>query len=218
MTAAAVYEILGFVASVLIVVSITQKSIFRLRIIGLGGSLTFLTYGLLIGAYPIVAVNGAATAIHLWYLRKLTADSAEVFRALPVRPESRYLQAFLDYYKDDIGKRFQPEFDFEVSSDLITAFVLRDIVPAGLFIGRRTGDGRVEALLDFASPEYRDFRIAEFLFSNKAGLFNEGDREVFTHAETPAHVAYLKRVGFTEDPHEPGLYRHQLTTGSEKHR
>ncbi len=211
MTAATVYEILGFLASGLIVISITQKSIFRLRVVGLCGSLTFLTYGLLISAYPIVVVNAAATAIHLWYLKKLTADSAEVFRALPVRPESNYLRAFLEYHKADIRHRFQPEFDFDLSPNLITAFVLRDMVPAGLFIGRRTDDGRVEALLDFASPEYRDFRIAEFLFSNKAGLFDERDHEVFTHATAPAHIGYLRRVGFTADPTEPGMYRHILT-------
>ncbi len=213
MTASTIYEILGFIASGLIVISITQRSIFRLRVIGLCGSLTFLTYGLLIGAYPIVAVNAAATAIHVWYLKKLTADSAEVFRALSMRPESNYLRAFLEYHKEDIRQKFQPEFDFEVSPDLITAFVLRDMVPAGLFIGRRTNDGRVEALLDFASPEYRDFRIAEFVFSNKAGLFDERDREVFTHATAAAHIGYLRRVGFSEDPNEPGLYRHSLATG-----
>ena len=35
MSAASIYELIGFIASLLIVVSITQKSILRLRIIGL---------------------------------------------------------------------------------------------------------------------------------------------------------------------------------------
>ena len=210
MTAASAYELIGFVASVLIVVSITQKSILRLRIIGLCGSLTFLAYGLLIGAYPIVAVNVAATLIHVWYLRSLTRDASEVFRILVVRPESKYLQAYLDYHCHDIEHRFQPEFYYEPNPELITAFVLRDIVPAGLFIGRRTGEGRVEALLDFASPEYRDFRIADYLFSERAGLFGPEDLEVFTTASSPEHVAYLRRVGFARDAARPDCYSRSL--------
>ncbi|MEZ5340931.1 MAG: YgjV family protein [Acidimicrobiales bacterium] len=212
MTADRLLELLGYAASVMIVVSITQKSLFRLRVIGLAGSLSFLAYGLLIGAFPIALVNAAATCIHVYFLYRLTRDTSEVFSSLPVRPDSDYLQAYLQHYGAEIQARLPPGFEYEPRADLITAFVLRDIVPAGLFIGRRVGTDTVEAILDFASPEYRDFRIADYIFSNKAGLFTDRDREVLARAVAPDHVAYLRRVGFSEHPSEPGAFRLALSS------
>ncbi len=214
MSAASIYELIGFIASLLIVVSITQKSILRLRIIGLIGSVTFLAYGFLIQAYPIVLVNGAATLIHLWYLRKLTAKRSEVFRVLPVRTESNYLVAFLDHYADEITNRFQPEFEFAPDEDQIVAFVLRDMVPAGLFIAKRRARGVVEILLDFATPEYRDFRMADYLFSDESGLFEPTDQDLLSWASAPEHVSYLGKVGFRPDPARPGAYRRPIRVAS----
>ena len=88
-------EAVGYLASALIVLSITQKSILRLRLLGFAGGLTFLVYSLAIGAYPIAVVNVIAASIHAWYLRKLIRRKDEVFRVLHVLPESRYLLDFL---------------------------------------------------------------------------------------------------------------------------
>ena len=89
-------EIVGYLASALILLSIVQKSILRLRVLGLIGAFTFLVYSIAIGAYPIAVLNVIAATIHLWYLRKLTRHQDEVFRVLHVGPESKYLADFLD--------------------------------------------------------------------------------------------------------------------------
>ena len=47
-----VYELIGYAGSALVVLSLMQRSILRLRVIGLIGSVVFLVYSLLIGAYP----------------------------------------------------------------------------------------------------------------------------------------------------------------------
>ena len=60
---------------------------------------------------------------------------------------------------------------YDESDDKITSFILRDLVPAGLFVGRRHPDRSVEILLDYVSPQYRDFKIGRYLFSKAAGLF-----------------------------------------------
>jgi len=198
MDSSTVYELIGYLASALVVISVTQKSILRLRLIGLMGSLTFLTYGVLISAFPIVAVNLAAGAIHVWFLRKLIFHKDEVFSVLHVSAESRYLRKFLDFYQRDITNHFQPGFTYEPREDQITAFILRDVVPAGLFIGRRHDDGSVEVIVDYAIPQYRDFKMAPYLYSGHSGLF--ADRECTTlWADVGSEVQadYLTRVGFT---------------------
>lgn len=64
-------DLLGFAGSSLIVLSLTMKSIIRLRIVGIAGALVFVIYGLWIGALPVVATNTVTLSIHLVRLRSL---------------------------------------------------------------------------------------------------------------------------------------------------
>ena len=82
-------EAVGYVASALIILSITQTSILKLRVIGLAGSLTFLAYSLAIGAYPIAVVNVVAAAIHVWYLRELIRRKDEVLSLIHISEPTR---------------------------------------------------------------------------------------------------------------------------------
>ncbi|MCH7788980.1 MAG: hypothetical protein IH940_06010 [Acidobacteria bacterium] len=200
-------EIVGYVASVLIILSITQKSILRLRALGLAGALTFLVYSLAIGAYPIAVVNVIAAAVHGWYLRQLIARKAEVFRVLHVNPDSAYLLDFLAFYNDEIEGHFQPEFVYQPNDDQVTAFILRDMVPAGLFIGEAADDGTFEVKLDFVIPQYRDFRIGRYVYAPGSALLTGiAPSCVWATASNPDHGNYLRRVGFTECPDQSGRY------------
>ncbi len=211
MDSSAFYEIIGYIASALVVISITQKSILKLRVIGLAGSVSFLTYGILIGAIPIVLVNVAAASIHVFFLRKLVWHKDEVFSVLHVGAHSRYLQNFLDFYHDDITSRFSPGFVYEPDPDQITALFLRDVIPAGLFIGRPHNDGSVEVIVDYAIPQYRDFKMAPYLYSDDSGLFvDQACTRLWSDARTEVQADYLSRVGFTSDPSSPNPHRYVL--------
>ena len=52
-----ILEFIGYAASVLIAVSLTMRSVLRLRIINLFGSSCFVAYGILIQAYPVDVMN-----------------------------------------------------------------------------------------------------------------------------------------------------------------
>jgi hypothetical protein len=200
-------EAVGYLASALIILSITQTSILKLRLLGLAGSLTFLVYSLAIGAYPIAVVNIVAAAIHIWYLRKLIRRKDEVFRILHVLPGSKYLLDFLDFYGDEILGRFQPDFVYTPTADQVTAFVLRDMVPAGLFIGQPMDDGTFRINLDFVIPPYRDFKIGTYVYSPDSDLFaGPAPTCAWTDASNRDHAKYLERMGFTERPDTPGRY------------
>ncbi len=193
------YEIIGYVGSAFILVSLTRKSIIKLRLFGLVGTTTFLVYALLISAYPIVIVNVIIIGIHIYFLRDLLSTKREYFRVLMVHKKSSYLDYFLDFYDDEI-KKFQPDFVRTPSDDNVRAFILRDLVPAGLFIGRRCPDHSIEVLLDFVIPQYRDFRVGTYLYSRRSGVFADPrcDR-AWSTATTEVHADYLERMGFARD-------------------
>lgn len=189
-------EIVGYVASGLVVLSLTMKSILRLRMIGLAGSTTFLAYGILIEAIPIVITNAVIMGIHLWFLRKLIRKT-EIFSVLRVRPDSDYLRAFLEFHADEI-QRFQPGFDFRPTMDTRIWFVLRDLLPAGLFIGEPHPDHSLEVALDYAIPQYRDLKLGRWLYSGSSGIFDEDrPRSVWMRSWSAKHDEYLERMEFS---------------------
>lgn len=204
-----VLELVGYAASVLVAVSLMMSSILRLRVINLVGSLAFTVYGALIGAYPVAAVNGFIVLINLYYLRQMLRTK-EFFRLVSVRPDSEYIATFLSYHAAEI-ERFVPGFAFDPASTDNALFVLRDMMPAGLLLGR-VHDGALHVALDFVIPQYRDFKIGRYLFQEEADFFRaRGIRQIVAPAGNDQHAAYLRRMGFHPVPGDAGTYR--LTVG-----
>jgi hypothetical protein len=196
MSAAAFYEIVGYVGSALIVASLSMKSILKLRLVGLAGAIVFLAYGILISAYPIVITNVVIIAIHLFFLRRLLG-AHPVFTVLEVRQGSKYLEYFINYYLDDIRRDFLPDFHFEPKPNRFRAFILRDMVPAGLFICDLDGSETMQVQLDYVIPAYRDLKVSRFLYSSNSSIFADPH---ITHVESPPgtakHRQYLEGLGF----------------------
>lgn len=197
-------ELVGYLGSLLIVLSMTRTSILQLRVIGLAGSITFFAYSLLIGAVPVTIVNSVLMGVHIYFLRQLLSKKREYFSSLELNKDSRYLRYFLDFNQADI-QAHQPGFVFEPRDDQVRAFVLRDTAPAGVFIGRTYADDSVEVELDYVIPEYRDFKVAEFLYSDRSEIFGQrGRRRVWTRPGNASHIEYFRRLGFKPATIEEG--------------
>ncbi len=191
-----IYEIIGYVASVLIAVSLMMTNIVRLRVINLIGAATFSLYGVLIGSVPVAAMNGFIVLINIYYLFQM-ARSKEYFKIQPVSPHSKYLDRFLRFYKDDIQK-YMPDSDPVPEEGDICLFILRDMVPAGLIIGKKDEQNRLIIKLDFVIPNYRDLKIGYYLYvENKQVFADEGITEVRGQASNTKHAKYLQKMGFT---------------------
>lgn len=213
MSTSAIYELVGYAGSALIVVSLTRKSILKLRVFGLAGAVVFLVYSTLIQAYPIAIVNVVIIFIHIFFLRTLLSIKKEYFTVLRVHKKSRYLLHFIEFHADEIH-RFQPGFAYVPSDDQIQVFILRDLVPAGLFIGRVCPDHSIEIKLDFVIPSYRDFNAGKFLYSPRSGVFaNPRCDRAWSEAGTELHAEYLERMGFVSSPAANGrvVYHLDLT-------
>ncbi len=80
------YEIVGYVASALVAISLMMSSILKLRVINLLGAALFTLYGLLIGAYPVAVVNFVIALIDLYYLRDMMTSRGH-FRPFEVQQD-----------------------------------------------------------------------------------------------------------------------------------
>lgn len=200
-----VYELIGYVASVLVAISLMMSSILKLRVINLAGAVTFTAYGLLIGAYPVAAVNAFIVGVNVYYLRQIRKTD-EYFRLLEVDRDDPYLRYFIDFHAAGI-RRYLPRFEYRPAPDALAVFVLRDLVPAGLFIGTVREPGVLEVELDFVIPGYRDLRVGRFLFTERADFFHQrGIRRIVSAPGSPEHRDYLVKMGFRpEDGADSGL-------------
>jgi hypothetical protein len=193
-----VYEIFGYTASILVATALMMASIIKLRIISLCGAACFVVYGLSIGAYPVAILNSFIILIHLYHLHD-AFTAKEYFRLLAIQPHSEYLKFFLNFYEREI-KRFLPDFSYTPSETQWTFFILRDMVPAGLFIAEPRNRDALTIKIDFVIPGYRDFKIGKFLFLEKSAVFKEkGVRKIYSAPGTPKHEGYLRRMGFALD-------------------
>ena len=193
-----VYEIIGYIASILVAVSLMMSSILKLRVINLIGAAFFTVYGLLIGAYPIVVVNFIIVLIDLYYLYEMYA-AKEYFKILGVSNNSEYLKYFLSFHNQDI-KRFFPDFSHTPTEQQLTFFVLRNLVPAGLFIGEIRDEDSLFVNIDYVIPGYRDFKIDKFVYSENSHFFTEkGFRKIHTSPGDKKHENHLQQMGFVQD-------------------
>lgn len=188
-------EALGYLASALVAVSLMMTSVVRLRLVNLAGALLFSVYGVLIDAVPVAVLNAIIVVVNVVFLVRIVRRE-ERFSLLRVDPDSAYLGRFVEHYRRDI-RRYMPEFVHDPEAERLCVFVLRDVVPAGLFVGHRGPDERLHVVLDYAIPAYRDLRIGRFLYRRLATLVGAaGPITLVAPAGTPEHDHYFERIGY----------------------
>ena len=209
MEASVIYEIIGYVASILIAVSLMMKAIVKLRVINLIGAAFFALYGVLIGSIPVTAMNGFIVVINIYYLIQIYG-AKEFFTLLEVKGSDSYLNCFLSFYREDIAK-FLPFNNYEYKENDICVFILRDMVPAGVFIGRKEGESELFTEVDYVISQYRDFKTGGYLFSDKKEFFtNKGISTISAKAENKDHSDYLQKMGFKPHLNKANTYQLDL--------
>jgi hypothetical protein len=190
-----VVELIGYLASALIVLSLLMASLWRLRIINLVGAVVFTAYGALIGSVPVLLTNGAIVLIDLYYLARMVRDKATdaYFEVVATPPGSPLLDRFVAFHADDIA-RFQPAFT-GLRDDHLAWAVLRDGVPVGVVLARQ--DGEVATIdLDYVAPAHRDQRAGTRFYTTEALFAPHGITRLRTRAEVDAHRRYVSAMGF----------------------
>jgi len=204
------YQTVGYAGSVLIALSLMMKNIFKLRKVNLIGATTFAVYGFLVNAYPVLFLNSFIALVDIYYLAQMYKIK-DAFSLIPVlNPNHSYLNKFLDYYSNDIQK-FSPEFDRSKTTDGNCYFILRNLFPVGIFIYKVNKEAEAEILLDYAIPDYRDLKNAEYLYYAASEFLKEkGIKSLITKSSVDKHIKYLKKVGFVENTENNGIFKKKL--------
>ena len=200
-----IVELIGYAGSILVAISLMMKSLLRLRVINLIGALFFTLYGILLGAYPVAFLNGLIVCIDLYYLIQMWRQR-DFFNLLEVLPNSKYMQAFVDFYKNDISEII-PTYIHKAEEDLLCFFILRNMNPAGLFIAKVEGE-EAHVQLDYVAPHYCDFQVARFIFEDNAAFFHQrGIRRFVSDGGSPIHRKYLEKMEFVK---QGEMYVHEM--------
>ena len=189
-------EMFGYFATVLTAVSLSMRSIVRLRWLNMAGSFCFGTYGLIIGAIPVVLLNYYLTLMNIYNLWHLYSEKAH-FRMLSSSVSDQYLREFINLHESEI-KDFFPPFHLRDDREYIATMIHRDLALAGVFICHKTDDGVIEVDLDFVLPSYRDMKPGQFVFQENSSFFRDmGVTRIISAEGSEAHRRYLNKIGFS---------------------
>ncbi len=199
-------ELIGYAASALVAFSLLTSNVLRLRVLNLAGAAVFVVYAALTRAWPVLAVNLFVACVDLWHIVSLKSKK-DVFKLMEVGTGDPLLRNFLAYHARGIWQFF-PDFDLAALKAPRCVFILRNLLPVGLFVyTEEAPDIRVH--LDYVAEDYRDLKSARFLFNRaqNAGAF-AGFGSFTAASGTPRHAAYLRRVGFVEE--REGFFRKRI--------
>ncbi len=199
-------EWLGYLASVVVAISLTMTNIRRLRWLNLLGAVAFTIYGSILQLYPVLVVNAFIVGVNLYFLIRISM-TREQFHLIPISWDtSIFLPRFIEFYLKDIRKHF-PDVSIDELRLHRPVFISRNVVPVGLFIYERQEEGIIQIHLDYEIPMYRDYESARYFFQEFREMMKEkGFHTYITYCHTKVHQRYLRRMKFTEDPQEPGRF------------
>jgi hypothetical protein len=190
-------DAVGWIGSALLVWSLLQTRILRLRAINLVGCFVLIGFNWAIGVWPMVGLNTALAAINIYYLAQLlrTRHSPLVYSVVEVDPDDDYLAHVLTVHGADIA-RFYPGFNLRRPD---AAFlVVREDETVGVVLLRDAGSGVAYVDLDYVTERYRDFTPGEFVY-RQSGLFTSKGFHTVVVSARPSMAAYFTRLGFTRD-------------------
>jgi hypothetical protein len=189
------FDAVGWVGSALLVWSLLQDRILRLRAINLVGCAVLIGYNAVLRVWPMVGLNVVLMAVNVWFLAKLqaTRHDERTYQVVEVDAEDGLLSHVLRVHAGDIA-RFNPRFHWQGGSGRLAFLVLRGDDIVGVMLVRPTGGDVAQIELDYVTQRFRDFTPGEFVFRRSSLFTDRGFRRVLT---PPGMVApYYARLGF----------------------
>lgn len=192
-------DALGWFGSALLVFSLLQARILRLRVLNTIACGILTVFNALIEVWPMVAMNVVLAAINLGFIARMLRDrnDADAFRVIEVEEDDAYFQHFLEVERAEIA-RFNPGFvGVAESASRFAYLVLHGHESVGVVVVRDAGDGVGQVELDYVTARYRDFTPGEFVWRHSALFTGHGWRTI----RTPDAMvgAYYERLGFRRD-------------------
>lgn len=103
-----VLEIIGWVGSALVVVSLMQARVLRFRVMNLAGSVIAAGYNAIVGIWPFAVMNAIIAVIDVYWLARLLRErhDAGAYDVVQVDAADQYLRHVVGVHAADIARYF----------------------------------------------------------------------------------------------------------------
>jgi len=194
-------DLLGYVASFIILVSLTMKSIVKLRWINAIGSLLFVVFAFLTKSTPTIVMNFGIIFIDIAYVLGLSLKHSD-YHLVKAERGSAWLEFFYQSNKIEIDDIFGVDAFGEAK--YFSYFVCNNEI-AGLLAWKEISPVECRILIDFVTPRFRDFKIGRYFFLRHLSIFREkGYSRLLYENVGKKHWKYLGKLGFIES--SPGCF------------
>lgn len=186
-------EIIGWVGSALVVLSLAQARVWRFRVLNFAGAVLATAYNVVLGIWPFAAMNGIIAVIDAYWMVRLRREStvpSDAYDLVVVSGDDPFFTRFLRRYGHD-ARQYYPAFDPGAPREA-TVLVMRGDETVGAVVIADTRNGTAHIALDYVTERFRDFSPGKFVYEN-SGLFDRLGVATITSTGDPD---YLQRMGF----------------------
>lgn len=194
MTSEFIWELIGYVGSALVVVSLLMSSVLKLRIINMTGSLIFCVYAVVIGSYPTAVMNGALVFINIYFLVKLLRSKSH-FSFEECDTSNATLLRVLSKHEADI-RTFFPDWNNDMNNINRTFIQFLDDEIAGITLAHENDDKSLSLIVDYSTPHYRDCKLGKFVYES---LNEKGFHKLCYEGNSKIHRDFLTKMGFVAE-------------------
>jgi len=188
-------DIVGWLGSALLVWSLLQTRLLRLRALNLVGCAVLIGYNAVLRVWPMVGLNVVLAGINLWYLGRMLATRHDErrYQVVQVGTDDDFLAHVLRTHAADIA-RYNPGFVWLGGPGRSAYLVLCGDDLVGVVLVRALDATTAQVELDYVTGRFRDFTPGEFVYRRSHLFTDRGFRRVLT---PPGMVApYYERLGF----------------------
>ena len=152
-------DALGWFGSALLIYSLLQARILRLRVLNTVACVILIVFNALIGVWPMVAMNVVLAAINIVFIVRMLRERGDerAYAVLPVREDDAYLTHFLGVHRADIDavlRRVRRTGPPRAAPPTSCSTATRR--PASSSCATRAS-GVAQVELDYVTPRFRDF-------------------------------------------------------------
>lgn len=196
-----VLEVMGWLGSALLVVSLLQTRVMRFRVLNTVSCVVLVGYNAALGVWPMAVMNVVLVAINLWVIARMVRGRHDdrSYDAVPMGVDEPFLRQLLARHASDI-RTFNPDLPTDAPPPADHAFVVSSGDTVVGVVLSRAGErpDEQQVVLDYVLPAYRDFTPGEFVFRPDGPFAALGTRRVVASPGMAASERYLRAVGFVE--------------------
>ena len=191
---------IGYLASAFLAFSLMVNNALKFRWLSIMGCFTFIIYGVLFNAFPVILANSILLCINIFQLIKLYSVK-EKFQFIRINEGDLLINKFLVFYWKDIRQFFPDFINHNLEADQFCFVVLRDISIANIFIAKVDTDGIAAVVLNYTVPQYRDYKVGKFIFDRGKDylISNNIHKIVYNKVDNNNHLHFIKVMGFKEE-------------------